>query len=42
MTARPTKPGTAVKTVNIDVNVVGPLDSILKFGLNQNFSVGTH
>jgi hypothetical protein len=39
MTARPTKPGAAVKVVNIDVNVAGSLDSILKYGLNQELSV---
>jgi hypothetical protein len=39
MTARPTKQGAAVKVVNIDVNVAGSLDSILKYGLNQELSV---
>lgn len=41
MTARPAKAGASVKSVKFDVNVAGPLDSILKLGLNENFSIGT-
>ncbi|MEO7412819.1 MAG: YdbH domain-containing protein [Opitutaceae bacterium] len=42
MRARPTKPGASVGVVNIDVNVVGPLDSIMKLGLNREFSINAH
>jgi hypothetical protein len=42
MVARPLQPDAAVKVVNIDVNVAGPLDSILHLGLNQKFSIETH
>ena len=39
MKARPTKPGASVKSVNIDVNVTGPLDAIFQLGLNRELSV---
>lgn len=39
MKARPLKSGGSVKSVSIDLNVVGPLDPILRFGLNQEFSM---
>jgi hypothetical protein len=39
MAARPTQPNAAVKVVNIDVNVAGPLDAILKLGLNRELSL---
>lgn len=42
MKARPIKPEASVKTVNIDVNVDGPLDSILKLGMNQDLSIEVH
>jgi hypothetical protein len=42
MVARPATAGAAVKTVNIDVNVAGPLDSLLKLGMNEQFSVEAH
>lgn len=42
MVARPLKREAGVKSVNIDVNVVGPLDSLLQLGLNQKYSVEAH
>jgi hypothetical protein len=39
MRAKPIKPGVAVGTVKIDVNVIGPLDSMLKLGINRDLSV---
>lgn len=42
MTARPTRANAAVKSLQLDVNVSGPLDSILTLGLNQNLLIDTH
>ncbi|HEX2853498.1 MAG TPA: YdbH domain-containing protein [Opitutaceae bacterium] len=39
MKARPVKEGGSVKSVAIDVNLTGRLDDILRFGLNQEFSI---
>lgn len=42
MTAHPTDPQAAVKRVNFDVNVAGPIDSILKLGLNRDAAIEIH
>jgi hypothetical protein len=41
MVARPEQNGTAVKEVTFDVNVAGPLNKVLKLGIEQNFSIKT-
>jgi len=42
MTAHPTDPKAAVKRVKFDVNVSGPLASILKLGLNRDAGIEIH
>ena len=39
MTAHPADSNAAVKSVNFDVNVAGPVMSVLKLGLNQGASI---
>ncbi|MFT3867352.1 MAG: YdbH domain-containing protein [Nibricoccus sp.] len=40
--ARPNQSGGAVKEVTFDVNVAGPLDALVKVGMEQNFSIDAH
>jgi len=40
--AQPDQPGGTVKEVTFDVNVAGPLDALVKVGMEQNFSVDAH
>lgn len=40
--AQPDQPGGAVKEVTFDVNVAGPLDALVKVGMEQNFSIDAH
>ena len=42
LVAQPTQPGTAVKEVSFDVNVSGPLNAVLKLGIDRGFTVGAH
>jgi hypothetical protein len=42
MVARPVKADAGVKSVNIDVNVAGPLDALFEFGINQKYSIEAH
>lgn len=37
--AQPDQPSGAVKEVTFDVNVAGPLDALVKVGMEQNFSI---
>ena len=40
--AEPTEQGSAVKQVTFDINVAGPLNEVLKLGIEQGFSVDMH
>jgi hypothetical protein len=40
--AQPVEKGTSVKEVTFDVNVAGPLDALVKVGMEQNFSIDAH
>jgi len=42
LVAQPEQPGSAVKEVSFDVNVAGPLNEVLKLGIDRGFSVGVH
>jgi len=42
LVAQPDQPGSAVKEVSFDVNVVGPVNAVLKLGIDQGFTVNLH
>ena len=42
LVAQPAAPGSAVKEVTFDVNVAGPLNSVLKLGIDRGFSLEAH
>ena len=42
LVAQPSQPGSAVKEVAFDVNVSGPLNAVLKLGIDRGFTLGTH
>ncbi len=41
LVAQPAQPDSAVKEVVFDVNVAGPVNAVLKLGLDQGFTLGT-
>jgi hypothetical protein len=41
-TAQPLEKRSTVKLVTFEVNVAGPLNQVLKLGMEQNFSIDTH
>jgi len=42
LVAQPTMPDSVVKEVTFDVNVAGPLNAVLKLGIDQKFTLGVH
>ena len=42
LVAQPAAPGSAVKEVTFDVNVAGPLNAVLKLGIDRGFTLGVH
>jgi len=42
LVAQPAQPGSAVKEVSFDVNVAGPLNAVLKLGIDRGFTLGVH